>query len=89
MEDPENLGSGMAGADDSLVKQYPSANHQFLEVPSIMFSQEHIFSIQPCRDGRFEFRAVDYDDAGCSSGDQSRLNLVVRAIAIRSSIMGA
>ena len=34
MEDPENLGSGMAGAGDSLVKQYPPATHQFLEVPS-------------------------------------------------------
>ena len=33
MEDPENLGSGMAGAGDSLVKQYPPATHQFLEVP--------------------------------------------------------
>ena len=33
MEDPENLGSGMAGAGDNLVKQYPPATHQFLEVP--------------------------------------------------------
>jgi hypothetical protein len=33
VEDPENLGSGMAGAGDSLVKQYPPAIHQFLEVP--------------------------------------------------------
>ena len=33
MEDPENPGSGMAGAGDSLVKQYPPATHQFLEVP--------------------------------------------------------
>ena len=35
MEDPENLGSGMAGAGDNLVKQYPPATHQFLEVPYI------------------------------------------------------
>ena len=35
MEDPENLGSGMAGAGDRLVKQYPPVNHQFLEVPFI------------------------------------------------------
>ena len=32
VEDPENLGSGMAGAGDNLVKQYPPATHQFLEV---------------------------------------------------------
>ena len=29
------LSSGMAGAGDSLVKQYPPATHQFLEVPFI------------------------------------------------------
>ena len=39
MEDPENLGAGMAGAGDSLVKQYPPAIHQFLEVP---YNQCHV-----------------------------------------------
>ena len=40
MEDPENLGSGMAGAGDSLVKQYPPTTHQFLEVPN-NYSQDY------------------------------------------------
>ena len=42
MEDPENLGSGMAGAGDSLVKQYPPATHQFLEVPVIDVGEARI-----------------------------------------------
>ena len=85
MEDPENLGSGMAGAGDSLVKQYPPATHQFLEVPLKAAGN----GIKGFRDDIWRARALlliadhQYKNGQLSS---ARENLQLAARGIRTNV---